>query len=181
MLRKPARCTCRRISATTPISMSAFIMPPMSASSSVPIIRCCRTTSTFLSAIMAVLRQSMSPGRRCGVRRARRSRQMPKARASARAVGSTTSWSSASGSGPAMLRGSRSASVRQRITLAASASSTTGLHATSRPGSISRSDRSSPRTLRARFPRGSSRRRRLRRSASPSRSAPRAILRRCPT
>ena len=41
-----ARCTCRRASATTPISTSASTMPPMSASSSGPTTRCCRTTST---------------------------------------------------------------------------------------------------------------------------------------
>ena len=97
-----------------------------------------------------------------------------------RAVGSTMSWSSGVWFGSGNAQGSRSASVRPAAIggfCLLDDWSARDIQA----WSISRSDRSSPRTLRARFPRGSSRRRRLRPSASPSRSAPRAILRRCPT
>ena len=64
-----ARCICRRTSATTPTSMSAFTMPAMSASSSVPTTRCCRTTSTCPSAITAGRRRSARPERLCAGRR----------------------------------------------------------------------------------------------------------------
>ena len=64
---------------------------------------------------------------------------------SGRAAISTTSWSSASGSGRAMSSARRSRSARRATTSPASACSTTGRRATSRPGSTSRSVRSSPR------------------------------------
>ena len=141
-----------RASATTPTSTRRSTTRRTSASSSGPTTRCCRTTSGCRSAITGARRASASSGqafRAAG--RADDAAWRSRRRSCGRAGASTTSSRSGSSSAAAMRPASRSRSPTPSRMCSASACSTTGRRATSRPGSTSRSVRSSRRTSRPRI------------------------------
>ena len=108
------RCTCRARSATTPISTSASITRPTSASSSAPTSRCCPTINMCRSAITAAPARCGCRASRSSGPRASASRPRPRRPNTARRGGSIMSWSSASSSAAAMSWASRSRSARRR-------------------------------------------------------------------